>query len=240
MISPLLPRLDLRPTTVGSSTLLRIQASHACPVLTVENCVLKCFLNDEITTARTRIPQRTMKRQLIALVTVLTSVAACGQGTVQFNNRLPALGIDARVLSGRGDLSDPAFKAQIYAGPEGTPIGSLKPVSGTTTFRTGIAAGYLNPIDLAIPGIAPGARATLVVRVYNGPTYESSAIFGSSNPITITLGGAGIPPGPGAPLIGLQSFIIAPAEPSTIALGILGAAILLLRWRRRPPRVCSH
>ena len=173
-----------------------------------------------------------MKKAILALAALMATAATYGQGTVQFNNRLPASGIDAKFMGAGGvGFSDPSFKAQIYAGPEGTAVGSLKAVPGTTTFRTGNAAGYLNPIDLAIPGIPPGAKATLVVRFYNGPAFESSTIFGTSNPITITLGGAGTPPGPGAELIGLQGFTIIP-EPATIALGVLGAAILLLRRRR--------
>ena len=173
-----------------------------------------------------------MKKAILALAALMATAATYGQGTVQFNNRLPASGIDAKFFMPPGfvGISDPSFKAQIYAGPEGTAVGSLTPVTPVTTFRTGNAAGYVNPIDLAIPGIAPGARATIVVRVYNGPTFENSSIFGTSNPITITLGGAGTPPGPGAELVGLQSFSF--PEPSTIALGVLGAAILLLRRRK--------
>ena len=174
-----------------------------------------------------------MKKVIIALAAMLVTAAAFGQGTVQFNNRLTASGIDAKIFMPGGSpaVSDAAFKAQIYAGAEGTAVGSLKAVPGTTSFRTGNAAGYLNPIDLAIPGIAAGAKATLVVRAYNGASFESSSIFGTSNPITVTLGGAGTPPGPGAELVGLQSFTLVP-EPSTIALGILGAAALLLRRRK--------
>ena len=172
-----------------------------------------------------------MKNAILALAALMVTAATYGQGTVVFNNRNPTFGIDARIFLGTEPISDASFKAQIYAGPEGTAVGSLKAVPGTTSFRTGNSAGYLNPIPLQVPGIAGGAKATLVMRVYNGASFESSSIFGTSNPITITLGAAGTPPGPGAELIGLQGFTIIP-EPSTIALGILGAAILLLRRRR--------
>lgn len=171
-----------------------------------------------------------MKKVIIALAAIFVTAAAYGQGTVQFNNRLPAAGIDAKIFMPGGSVgvSDAAFKAQIYAGAD---VASLKAVTPTASFRTGNAAGYVSPIDLTIPGIAPGTKATVVVRAYNGATFESSSIFGSSAPITITLGGAGTPPGPGAELTGLASFTLVP-EPSTIALGILGAAALLLRRRR--------
>jgi len=172
-----------------------------------------------------------MKKTMLALAAMMVTAATNGQGTVQFNNRLPASGIDAKVFYWNGPMTGPDFKAQIYVGSEGTAVGSLRPISPSTTFRTGNAAGYVNPIDLTIPGIAPGAKATIVMRVYNGQTFESSTIFGTSNPITITLGGAGTPPGPGAELIGLQGFLIMP-EPSTIALGVFGAAVLLLRRHR--------
>ena len=174
-----------------------------------------------------------MKKVIIALATLIATVASYGQGTVQFNNRLPASGIDAKILSGGVGISDAAFKAQLYAGPEGTAVSGLKAVPGTASFRTGNAAGYISPIDVAIPGIAPGAKATIVVRAYNGSTFETSSTFGTSSPITVTLGGAGSPPGPGAELLGLQGFSVALVpEPSTIALGILGASALLLRRRK--------
>lgn len=176
-----------------------------------------------------------MKKVIIALATLIATVASYGQGTVQFNNRLTASGIDAKILSGGVGISDAAFKAQLYAGPEGSALSALKAVPGTTSFRTGAGAGYISPIDVSIPGIAAGAKATIVVRAYNGATYETSTSFGTSNPITITLGGAGSPPGPGAELVGLTGFSVAGAvipEPSTIALGALGAAALLLRRRK--------
>ena len=157
-----------------------------------------------------------MKKPILALAAMMITAATSGQGTVQFNNRLLAYGIDARIFLASAPISDPSFKAQIYAGPEGAAVSSLKAVPVTTTFRTGNSAGYLNPIPLLIPGIAPGAKATLVVRVYNGLTFESSTISGTSNPITIALGAAGTPPGPSAELIGLESFTITP-EPSTSA-----------------------
>ena len=174
-----------------------------------------------------------MKKVIIALATLIATVASYGQGTVQFNNRLTASGIDAKILSGGVGISDAAFKAQLYAGPEGSALSALKAVPGTTSFRTGAGAGYISPIDVSIPGIAAGAKATIVVRAYNGATYETSTIIGTSNPITITLGGAGSPPGPGAEMTGLQGFTLTLVpEPSTIALGILGAAALLLRRRK--------
>ena len=176
-----------------------------------------------------------MKKVIIALAALIVTAAAYGQGTVQFNNRLTASGIDAKVLMPGGGtaVSDPAFKAQIYAGAEGSAVTALKAVPTTTTFRTGNAAGYINPVDVSIPGIAGGSKSTMVMRVYNGATYETSTIIGTSNPITITLGGAGSPPGPGAEMTGLTGFTLTLVpEPSTIALGILGVAALLFRRRK--------
>ncbi|MBI4659206.1 MAG: PEP-CTERM sorting domain-containing protein [Verrucomicrobia bacterium] len=174
-----------------------------------------------------------MKKVIIALAALFVMANAYGQGTVQLNNRIPGQ-VDAKVLMPGGGVgvSDAAFKAQLYAaGGADQPLSALKAVPTTTAFRTGNAAGYIVPVDVTVPGIAAGAKATVVLRVYNGAAFEGSTIFGTSNPINIDLGGAGTPPGPGSVLAGLQGFTLVP-EPSTIALGILGAAALILRRRK--------
>ncbi|MBI4663753.1 MAG: VCBS repeat-containing protein [Verrucomicrobia bacterium] len=142
------------------------------------------------------------------------------EGTVQFNNRVPPF-LDARVVTssfdGRfsTDVSE-GFTAQLYGGPgENSHLSAMKPLFPTTTFRTGYAAGYVNPVVVAVPGSPPGSRVTLVMRVFNGPTFESSTSSGTSNPINVTLGGGLLPP---APLVGLAGFVF-PFGPSLLPAG---------------------
>ena len=173
-----------------------------------------------------------MKKLIIALTAIVITASAYAQGTVQFNNRIVGT-VDALVKDSTGAGVSAGFTAQLYA--SATASGTLVAVPGTTTFRTGAAAGYVNAIDVAIPGIAGGAQATIVMRAFNGATYETSTIRGSSAPITIALGGGGSPPAPAAALANMVGFTVAGTvipEPSTIALGTLGLAMLLIRRRK--------
>jgi len=171
-------------------------------------------------------------KKIIALsaILVVSTAYSFAQGTVSFNNRNTGVGIDARVFLMDGTGAGAGYTAELLAG---TSVDNLT-VVGTTDFRTSSAAaqGYVNAVTVTIDGIAPGADAVLVMRAYNGASYDSSSEFGESLPITVALGGVGVPPGPSADMIGLQGFTLVP-EPSTIALGVLGAAGLLLLRRRK-------
>jgi hypothetical protein len=178
-----------------------------------------------------------MKKLLVTLAAVLVSVSTFAQGTVNFNNRVTGQ-IDAPVLapdgvSGAGSLG--TVNAQLFrvTGSTYTPVGQA------TTFRAPTAANpllaaYINGIaSMAIDGAAANTSVTLVLRAWQGASYDAASVFGQSNPVTVTLGGdiPGAPPAVPANLVGLQGFTLVP-EPSTIALGILGAAALLYRRRK--------
>lgn len=173
-----------------------------------------------------------MKKLLIAVAAVLVTAASYGQGQINFNNRVAAAGINAPVTeagTGAGAGTIAGMKTQLFlvAGGNKTAIGD------TGTFRASPAAatGFMTQsITVVVPGIDVGGSATVVMRAWNGATYESSTTFGESAPVTITLGGGtGVP----ADLTGLAAFTVTTVpEPSTIALGVLGAAALLLRRRK--------
>jgi hypothetical protein len=170
-----------------------------------------------------------MKKLIITLAALMVTVAAYGQGAVTFNNRVTGV-VDARVLNVDGTGLGAGWTAQLWGGPGGTAVDKLVALTPTTTFRTSSAAaqGYVNAVDVTVPGVAAGAQATLVMRAFNGADFASSAIKGTSLPVTIALGGGTLPP---ANLSGLQGFTV--PEPSTIALGVLGAAALLFIRRRK-------
>lgn len=170
-----------------------------------------------------------MKKVIIALAALVVTVSAYGQGAVVFNNRVTGV-VDARVLNVDGTGAGAGVTAQLFGGPAGTAVGALTALTPTTTFRTTSAAaqGYVNSVDVTVPGVAAGAQATLVMRAFEGADFASASVKGESNPITITLGGGTLPP---ANLVGLQGFSLIP-EPTTLALGALGAALLLFRRRK--------
>jgi hypothetical protein len=104
----------------------------------------------------------------------------------------------------------------------GADAASLAPVGSPVNFLGGglINAGVLT------------ATGTVSVQLRASQTIGGVLHTGMSNVITVTATDAPAPP---ASLTGLQSFTIQPdaiPEPSTIALGLLGAAALFLRRRK--------
>lgn len=173
-----------------------------------------------------------MKKLLTVAALLVVAYATQAQGTVNFNNRTG--GVDAPVfdVGGTAKLDGAGFSAGLYEGT--TLLGAAVP------FRTGAGAGYWNPAPdgTRSTGAAPGANATLTVKAWEasgGATYAAALAAGkktgSSDAITVATGGVGAPPSLPAVLTGLKSFNLVP-EPSTIALGALGAAVLLFRRRK--------
>ena len=113
---------------------------------------------------------------------------------VQLNNRIVGT-VDARVLLQDGSGVGAGWTAQLYGGAVGTDTSRLQPLSPTATFRTSSAnaMGYVNSVNVTVPGFSEGELATVQLRVYNGASYESSLVRGESTPITVTLGGESLP-----------------------------------------------
>lgn len=174
-----------------------------------------------------------MKKLIVAAVVGLTAFGALAQGQFTFGNRVTAAGIDAKVFmpGGAEPLAGDAFLAQAYIGAD---EGSLAPVGTALPFRTGAAAGYITTTPITT-GIAAGSSVVVQMRAWEaakGATYEvavaGGGIYGSSSSITLSLSA---PPAAPTDMVGLTSFSLVP-EPSTMALGVLGVAALLLRRRQ--------
>jgi hypothetical protein len=177
-----------------------------------------------------------MKKLLLVAACIVATVGALAQGQVNFNNTGPAIGgTGAPVFDTDGTtlLAGTDYLAQLYAGPD---AGSLAAVGVATAFRTGAGAGFIVGGTVATPSVAPGAAASVQMRAWkasDGATFEAAqaaGLWGMGNIISVTTGGAGVPPSLPANLTGLTSFSLVP-EPSTIALLALGAAALFLRRR---------
>jgi len=180
-----------------------------------------------------------MKKLFVILACMVTTLATYGQGQVNFNTRvIPDVDIKVPLSTG-GFAEGTDFTAQLFGGPVGTAENALTPLTPTTTFRSGNAAGYVTPAGaVTVPGVAEGAPAALQLRVWatsgqyaGGGTFDTSLASGKSAVFTSpNLGGTlTTPPN----LVGLTAFTVTVVpEPTTIALGLLGAAALLLRRRK--------
>jgi hypothetical protein len=177
-----------------------------------------------------------MKKLVIAAVALMVSIAATyAQGQVNFANRVPASNINAKIVDNAGAAATtPPYAAALLLDSGGT----LSLIAGSATgFRTGAAAGYINPNVITIPGHDVSTSVTLRVLGFSGAATDAAAtaalagpanLRGVSNPVTVTLGGGTVLP---PDMVGLTGFTITP-EPSTIAFGLLGAAALLIRRRK--------
>jgi len=139
------------------------------------------------------------------------------------------------------DTSAAAVAADVASG---TPV-------ATSAFQTGANAGtwsFATALDAAVPGLASGTSVYVELAAWSdatgSPTSYASALAhgdlaGTSlvSSGTTTLGGGGSPPATPGTLagIGITDFTIGTAvpEPSTIALGIMGASAFLMRLRRK-------
>ena len=143
-----------------------------------------------------------------------------------------------------------AYEVEL-AGVQGTgPVGTANLIpSSTENFQTTLSgaggtgnAGWFTAEQIVIPGTSSVNADTAEMQIY--AWYEGSAAqytsyanavaagvpAGFSDPFS---GGTSAPPNTGALLTGARSFNLTSAtpEPSTIALGIMGASAFLLRRR---------
>ena len=186
-----------------------------------------------------------MNKFAYLVVASALAVSAFGQGQIDLNNRGLALVNDA---AGK-PLTGTTFVAQVWYGASASTLTSSfapSPFRASTTTYPGswnpAAAGGPGALG-TLTGFAPGSTVTLQVRVWD----SSVAGVGAAQALTKTAGTGlsetftyaipadplAIPGGMG----GLKSFNLAAGgsvvpEPTTIALGALGAAALLLRRRK--------
>lgn len=176
-------------------------------------------------------------KKLLAFAAVLVSAATTfGQGEVAFttSNSLATPPISAPVWLPGGTASPgPAYSAGLYLVTGGNIAGATLIESSLTTFRSGSATAqrFVNPVVAIVPGQPAGSTVSLLFRAWEtaAGSYDAATIRGQSEtPFNVTLTTA--PSTPADP-IGIQGFTMVP-EPSTITLGVLGAAALLLRRRK--------
>jgi len=177
-----------------------------------------------------------MKTLLVAAALGFVAVGALAQGQFTFGNKNLAATppIDAKVFNQLGaPLDGTAYWTQAYVKLATDPDSSYAPVGSAVNFRTGNNAGYIVPVVVTTP-YGGGVAINVEMRAWEasgGTSYEaaiaSGKLVGKSLPVALNVTVA-----PNAPsdMTGLTSFSLVP-EPSTFALGLLGAAALLLRRR---------
>lgn len=196
-----------------------------------------------------------MKRILTSILAAGTFIAF-GQGQINLDNLLGTGLVPVTMPDGSMAVGD-KFMASVYNSVGDVLLGSGKFAPQTT----GARAGRFNLGLVEVAGAAVGSKAKLYVQVWDSSTgadFASASVKGASSVFeTLALGGNN-PGDPLAPkLEGLLTFALAGAvqpgaqtvgaaspvspgegtqpivpEPSTIALGALGAAALVLRFRK--------
>jgi hypothetical protein len=181
-----------------------------------------------------------MKKLLVTLAAVLVSVSAFAQGSVNFSNRTSAGDWKVALSTGpAAGLNTVPIAVNIFAADaSGTaPTGASL---ASTTFRTtpAAAAFFVTSIDeIDVPGLVPGSSSQKFVAQFTGQNITTANV-----PLVINPGapaGGGTPPAPPGELLPADAGLFASGltltvvpEPSTIALGVLGAAALMLRRRK--------
>jgi len=188
-----------------------------------------------------------MKKAIIAIAFWAASVGAFAQGQVNFSS-LPFFTTGSSAsepavydIDGTTRLAGNAFLAQLYWSATsftGTSGGTALTTAPIAFFTVADGAPGFFDGGAATVGVAAGAQVFVQVRAWNaaaGATFAaasgvSNGRIGSSAVLPLTAGGGTVTP---PNLNGLQRFNLVPVpEPSTIALGILGAGALLLRRRK--------
>jgi len=191
-----------------------------------------------------------MKKLILTVAMVAAvSVGAFAQGTISFQNAVG--GVGGRITTNNGTssgLAQGTYTVQILYGTTGTTLANLTPgaiftsstgsglfFDGSTLTLTGITAGSgsadtQNNVSIAILGWT-GNFASYAAAVAGGAFVGETAVF--NNPT----GGGGTPAAAAANLVNwlaANNLVLTPVpEPSTIALGGLGAAALLLFRRKK-------
>jgi hypothetical protein len=178
-----------------------------------------------------------MRKTILTAIAVFASVGALAQGTINMNSYPSITGARQNVLNSDGTpVAGADFWVQMYAGASPT---SLAPVGAAINFQTGAAAGlFRDTAARVVPTVTPGADAIVQIAAWEasgGSTLEAAMAagkkWGKSDPFTVKTGGDGQPPALPGNMTNFKGFSLIP-EPSTIALGLLGAASLLF-FRRK-------
>jgi len=177
----------------------------------------------------------------LGIMAVSASCWAAAQATVSANN----YDADKAVFyltAGTPVAINAGCMVEILGGAAGSGGTTLATVAGTTQTDIPInqVAGYFDAGTVTIPGVTPSSNADITLRAFIGSSWDTATYRGSvtwTGQATGSWDPSAVPPSPPTgPSMAIPSSIILTAvavpEPSTIALGLLGAAALLIRRRK--------
>jgi len=144
-------------------------------------------------------------------------------------------GSNAQAIKDANGLAPATAYVEVWAGPTG---GTLSMIASGNLAE----AGYFDLGAQVIPGVAGGGAADFQVKAWEGATtFAAATLTGTASWNQGSLGSfddsISPPPVKQGPELAMTALTIggsAPAvpEPTTIALGVLGAAALLIRRRK--------
>jgi hypothetical protein len=189
-----------------------------------------------------------MKKFIATVLSVAALSAAYGAGTIAtLSNNSGSTIYPIFAADGTTKLAGTDYKVEVFTYNAGQPDGFGVMVGSTVS--PGANFRFNAGSNAEVPGTNPGGTADLIVRAWDtrtGVDYASATIRGNSGKFTSdTLGGDPDGDGPLLPITpksmatgaagGFQSFSLSTSvipEPTTIALGALGAAALFIRRRK--------
>jgi len=138
-----------------------------------------------------------MKKVIITTLLAITASFAFAQGTVNFNNKVSASGVDGVITYAQGSVfggttgakidsavgAHPGAQAALYGGADGTAEGALQLLVPAVGFRSGAAAGYVNVGSLgsrSLNGVTPGAFAMVEIRAWDANGNASVVDYASA------------------------------------------------------------
>jgi hypothetical protein len=151
---------------------------------------------------------------ILVAALLLAPVTATGQGQFVFDNRaLPD--VNARFVlctdpPGTSSVSGDQYHVQLLVGPYEVGFDPSQAIaSWMVSFRTGLAAGYVNPATFTVPGMF--GEATVLVRAYRGESWDTSPVRYEG----VFLTPLGVAPGPpGMVPLGTSPLVLcAPGPP---------------------------
>jgi len=195
-----------------------------------------------------------MKKALLTLAATAMASSAFAQGVITFyNNNIinPTTGATYRAGIFQDNKDGVANNGTVGAGAGFTAglflASDLNTPLATTLFRTAsVQEVFAGTADVAVPGVPPGQTASLVIRAWttaagsfaNAKTINGDQ-WGEQAFTSKQLGGPNPnPPPPSfftpdiAPFTGFEMTTTVP-EPTTIALGLVGAVGALMLRRRK-------
>ena len=150
-------------------------------------------------------PAKVMNSIHAALAVLLTTIASFAQGQVNFANRVGAGGsiLNAPVfIQGTQDGPGPDYSVQLLLSANGslTPLTPISTFNSPGTGAAAISSQFWAPKTVDVPGVFGGQQATFLVRAWltdfgsYGAALAIGRGFGSSDPFSVVVGGAGTDP----------------------------------------------